>query len=129
MIETQTATLAPKPKKFPPGTCQPVGHDIEFLAVAVPDDWTFGDVMKPIAWVFEAHKFAANPLGNARPKIGSIILASSSKFFAMLRVQAITVDAQKSPAGLTLLCIGPSFDPVSGRAAPINAHTGMPWHG
>lgn len=123
------AALMDKPKKLAPGTVRPIGHDLEYLAVIIPDDWSFADVMKPAAWVYDAPKFAADKFTGQRAKIGSIIIASSSKFVAMLRIQAITLDDQKNPAGLALLCIGPSFDPVSGKAAPVNAHNGMPWNG
>lgn len=123
------AALMNKPKKLAPGTVRPIGHDLEYLAVIIPDDWSFADVMKPAAWVYEAPKFAADKITGQRAKLGSIIIASSAKFVAMLRVQAITLDEQKNPSGMVLLCIGPSFDPVSGKAAPINAHNGAPWHG
>lgn len=123
----QSATLrSDQTRKFVPSAVQPLGHDVEALTVLVPEDWQFRDVLQPLAWGNVAPMFAPDP-ANSRGKVGSLILASSPRFIAWLRIQKVIFDTQKNPAGLEVLCIGPAFDVATGKACAISVSGGEPW--
>ena len=115
------------PKKFGPSSLYPLGQDYEILAVTVPDDWSFEEVMKPIAWGNVARIVARNPLSQSRDKVGSLIYASGSQFSAWLRINAVKFDGMGGACGLDVICIGPTVDLKTGKACPVDVKTGLAW--
>ena len=116
-----------QPRKFSPSTLQSMGHDYDWLAVTVPGDWTFADVMKPIAWSNVCTMVSRDALNTRRDKIGSLIYARSPKFLAMLEITGVTLDHLGNPNGLNVECIGPSVDIKTGEARPLNRKTRKAW--
>ena len=115
-----------QPKKFPQSKLQALGHDYDRLAVSVPSDWTFADVMKPIAWTHVCAMVAKDALNTRRDKIGSVIEVHSEKFYADVVIRKVVVDHLGGPCGLDVFCIGPSRD-ATGTAAPVDLTTGRAW--
>lgn len=126
MSETATVARPQQVRKFGQSSVQPLGHDIEIMSAVVPTGWTFSDVLKPIAWNFVAHNFASDPISQRRDKIGCLILAADPNYVAWLRVRGVTRDEMKNPSGLDVVCIGPSFNPVTGKACPVD-NNGEAW--
>jgi hypothetical protein len=118
-----------QPKKFPPSALQVIGHDYDTLTITAPADWTFEDAMRPVAWANVCRLVARAELSGQRNKIGSIIELRnvSHTFFARLYIKEVMFDHLKNPCGLKLICVGPSFDPKTGEARPINLATGKAW--
>ena len=117
-----------RPKQFGPSSLQSIGHDYDWLAVMVPGDWSFADVMNPRAWVNVCTMVSRDALNTRRDKIGSLIYARSPKFLAFLEITGIVLDHLGNPAGLNVECIGPVTDPKTGEARPINRKTRKAWY-
>ena len=120
-----------QPKKFPPSMLYPIGQDYEILNVTADADWTLEDLLAPIAWTNVCKKVARDPLNTRRDMLGSAIHVHTSdkSFFAILIINGVVFDNMNNPYGLDVQCIGPSIDPKTGRACPVNVKTGMPWSG
>lgn len=116
-----------QPRKFSPSTLQSMGHDYDWLAVTVPGDWTFADVMKPVAWSNVCTMVSRDALNTRRDKIGSLIYARSPKFLALLEITGVVLDHLGNPNGLNVECIGPSIDLRTGEARPLNRKTRKAW--
>lgn len=91
-----------QPKRFAPSSLQSIGQDFDLLAVRVPADWTFEDVLKPVAWTNVAPMVAKDALNTRRDKIGSLIFvrSDSGAFKAILSIEGITLDQFGKPNGL-----------------------------
>lgn len=119
-----------QPKKFAPSSLQPLGYgETEILTVTAPKEWTFADVMNPLAWANVAVRVARNPLNTTVDKIGSKIFLETedNSFSAILRIRGIKRDHLNNPCGLDLVCIGPSVDMKTGEARPIDLKTCKAW--
>jgi hypothetical protein len=119
-----------KPKSFAPSALQPLGYgDVEVLTVTVPKEWTFADVLKPVAWTSVANRVAKNPLGTTSDKIGSLILVDTAdnSYMGWLRINGVVRDHMGNPCGLDVMCLGPSVDLKSGEPQPINLKTRKAW--
>lgn len=91
-------------KKFKPSSLQGLGHDFDILAVKVPEDWTFEDVLQPSAWSSVANLVSKDALNTRRDKVGSLIYArhDGGAFKALLVIEAITHDVFGQPNGLVV---------------------------
>jgi hypothetical protein len=91
-----------QPKRFAPSSLQSIGQDFDILAVSVPADWTFEDVLKPVAWSNVAPLVAKDALNTRRDKIGSLIYvrSASGAFKAILSIEGITLDQFGKANGL-----------------------------
>ncbi len=121
---------ATKPRTFAPSSLKPLGYgETEIMTITVPADWTFEDVLKPIAWTSVVGPIAANATKTQVDRIGSLIYATSAggKFMAWLRICEIVRDELKQPCGVKVMCIGPSFDVKSGKPCPMDLKTGLAW--
>lgn len=118
-----------KQKTLPPSGLHPLGFGaVEILTVTVAGDWTFEELLKPVAWTSVAPKLARNALNTQPDRIGSLILVNSDAgFLAWLRINAVIRDHMGGPSGLDVMCIGPSFDLKTGKAAPLDIKTGLAW--
>jgi hypothetical protein len=119
-----------QPKQFSPSSLQPLGYgETEILTATAPKEWTFADVMNPVAWANVAARVARNPLNTTVDKIGSKIFleTESGSFSAVLRIRGIVRNNLGNPCGLDLICIGPSIDIKTGVARPIDLNTGKAW--
>jgi hypothetical protein len=119
-----------KPRSFAPSSLKPLGYgETEIMTIAVPADWNFEDLMKPVAWVSVAGPIAANAIKTQVDRVGSLIYATSAggKFMAWLRIDEIVRDEMKNPCGVKVMCIGPSIDIRTGRPCPMDLKTGLPW--
>jgi uncharacterized protein YciI len=126
-----TATPAPKlraaqVKKFAPSTLKTVGFGkFDTLTIEVPADWSYDDVMNPLAWTNVVGIVAKDALNTKPDMIGSVIEVRTvdHAWFAVLYIQGITYDHLNQANGLKLTCIGPAFD-RDGKACPIDLKTG-----
>ena len=136
------AALAPKPapqklrdvqpKKFPPSALKPLGYgDTQIMTAVAPPGMTFTEAMQPIAWSTVAAFVARDVLStrNLKDGVGSLIVLDSEDgtFHALLRIGRVQRDGMNNPCGLDLICIGPSVDLTTGKAAPIDLATGKAW--
>lgn len=119
---------APTIKKFPNGAIQVLGHDYSVLTIKAPPEMTFENALVPEAWVHASRKVAMDA-NRRREWIGSLIhiYSEGHKWFAVLYIRGIVYDKFKQPCGLQVACIGPSVDPKTGKAMPIDLSTGLPW--
>ena len=113
------------PRKFKPSNLQEMGQDYSILTVTAPADWSFEDVLAPIAWANVFGLVARDALNTRRDKIGSLIEVRSEDhaYYAVLYIVQVLKD------GLAVQCIGPSLDPKTGKACPVDVKTGLPWAG
>lgn len=119
-----------KPKTLSPSSLTPLGYGrTEILTVDIPAEWTFADVMKPIAWSSVVGPVAANAAKTQVDRIGSLIYVNSvdNRFMAWLRIEVIIRDELKNPNGLKVMCVGPSIDPKTGKPCPLDLKTGLAW--
>ena len=120
-----------QPRKFPPSGLQVIGQDYDVLTITAPAEWSFEDVMKPVAWSNVCGLVAKDALNTRRDKIGSLIEVRTADhaFYAVLYIGAIVLDHLGKPCGLSVQCIGPSVDPKTGKSCPVDVKTGLPWAG
>lgn len=113
-------------KRFPPSDFHHTGHDYEIMHVTAGSDWTFEDVLNPIAWSSVCRRVARDALNTRRDKLGSTIFVHAEHFFAMLNIDAVVLDALNNPCGLKVTCIGPMQNLETGEACPIDMKTKRP---
>jgi hypothetical protein len=119
-----------KPKSLPPSSLKPLGYgETEILTLTVPTEWTFEDVLNPLAWTIIAGPIAANASRTQTDRVGSLVYVNTAdgSFIAWLRINKIVRDHMNGAAGVEVICIGPSIDLKTGRPAPLNLKTGLPW--
>lgn len=119
-----------KPKTLPPSSLKPLGYgETEILTLTVPPEWTFEDVLHPQAWTIVAGPIAANASRTQTDRVGSLVYVNTTdgSFMAWLRINKIVRDHMNGASGVEVLCVGPSIDLKTGRPAPLNLKTGLPW--
>lgn len=119
-----------KPKVLPPSALKPLGYgETEIMTLTVPPEWTFEDVLRPVAWTGVVGPIAANSTRTQPDRVGSLIYVNTADntFMAWLRVGRILRDGMTNPCGVEAMCVGPSVDLKTGRPAPLNLKTGLPW--
>ena len=92
----------------------------------LPADWDYEDALNPSFWSYIASTLGKNHYTNGQDLTGAFIdLATEDHaFYAHLYVRKILKEG-----GLIVQCIGPSVDPHTGKAMPIDLATGGPWAG
>jgi hypothetical protein len=122
--EAKTETLREaQPKRFHQSGFFYTGQDYEIMHITAGDDWTWDDVMNPVAWSSPSAKVAKSPLGERKEKLGSTIFVHSPNFFAMLNIDGVIYDHMNNPCGLKLTCIGPATDLETGEMRPVDLKT------
>jgi hypothetical protein len=123
--EAKTETLREaQPKRFHQGGFFYTGQDYEIMHITAGDDWTWDDVMTPVAWSGPSAKIAKNAFGNKdERKPGSTIFVHSPNFFGMLNIDGVIYDHMNNPCGLKLTCIGPATDLETGEMRPVDLKT------
>lgn len=117
-----------RPKTFPTSTLKPLGYgETEIMTVTVPAEWTFEDVMKPIAWSNVVGPIAANQTKTTIDRIGSLIYLNGPRFIAWLHIDEIERDELKNPCGVKLTCVGPAVDLKTGEPMPMDRKTRRAW--
>ena len=119
-----------KTKIFPPSALKPLGYgETEIMTLTVPSDWTFEDVLRPLAWTGVVGPIAANDTRTQPDRVGSLVYVNAidNSFMAWLRINRISRDHMGNPCGVETICVGPAVDPKTGRPAPLNLKTGLPW--
>jgi hypothetical protein len=113
-----------QPKRFPSSDFHPTGQDYEILHVSAGPDWTWDDVIDPIAWSHVCRKVAKDALQHRKEKTGTTIYVHGANFFAMLNIDAVIYDQLGNPNGLKVTCIGPATDLETGKLCPVDLKTG-----
>lgn len=93
--------------------------------VVLPANWDYEDTLRPGFWANVCHLLKRNPVSGEPSRQGALIDVGTEDhaFFAKLYVRAVL------KAGLVVQCIGPSIDPRTGKACPIDIETGLAWQG
>lgn len=119
----------PTIQKFTKNSMQLIGHDYSILTVTAPSGMTFENALVPGAWVNVSRLVAKNASSGRNEWLGSTIHvhAADRAWFAELYIRAVVYDKFKQSCGLEVTCIGPSADPKTGKAMPIDVATGLPW--
>jgi hypothetical protein len=116
-------------KQFVPSALNSMGEgDHDLLAVVVPAEWTFADVLNPAAWARLAARLAKDATGMQRSKdyIGSTAKLYHPKFHAEVVITGLVRDQFGGACGVNVVCIGPAQD-KTGLGCPRNLETGLPW--
>lgn len=119
-----------KPKTLPPSSLKPLGYgETEIMTLSVPPEWTFEDVMRPVAWVGVAGPIAANAIRTQPDRVGSLVYVNTADntFVAWLRIGKIQRDNMGGASGVEVKCVGPSFDVKTGKPCPLDLRTDLPW--
>lgn len=116
-------------RKFPQSSMQIIGQDFSILTITAPADMSVDEALIPEAWVNVSRRVAMDSTNRRREWLGSLIHVHSAThaWFAIFYIRSIVYDKFKQPCGLQVACIGPSVDPKTGKACPINVATGLPW--
>lgn len=114
----------PTIKKFTADALKSLGQKHAILTTIAPEGMSFEGALIPGAWAQAAFR-ATKP----QDWIGSDIVLHGHNYQwrAHLQIVAVVRDAFKQPCGLQVSCVGPSVDPKTGKAMPINVATGLPW--
>jgi hypothetical protein len=115
-------------KKLPSQSLRPLGQDFDIMAVRVPDNFRYEDLLIPEAWEHVSRWVAGDSIQSTVDRVGTIIIAQSSRWLAHLRIQAVTRNAVDAPNGIKVLCVGPQRD-ADGRCCPVDVETGLAWTG
>ena len=85
----------------------------------------FEDALRPGYWTNVVGLLKKNPISGERSRTGALINIGTEDhaFFGHLYVRAVLEQ------GLVVQCIGPSFNPKTGKACPIDLQTGQYWQG
>jgi len=96
----------------------------DFSAV-IPAGWTYEETLAPNFWTNIVGLLAPNKSTGQPDRSGAIIhlRRRDNAFYAKMYVRAVLGN------GLIVQCIGPSLDPKTGRACPIDLKTGLAWTG
>lgn len=121
---TQTLREA-QPKKLPPSSMYSLGQDCDLLAVMVPAEMTYADLVNPVAWAGVCNVVAPNMISKPG-KCAYTIHAFAADFVAYLIVDAVTLNNLGYPNGLKVSCVGPSVDPKTGEPMPLDRRTRRP---
>jgi hypothetical protein len=125
--ETKGETLREvQPKRFPPSDFYPTGQAYEILHVTAGPDWTWEDVLKPVAWAVVAYRVSKDALGHRNEMLHSTVYVHGPNFFGMLNIDGVYYDQLGNPNGLKVSCIGPMQDLETGEACPIDLKTRRP---
>jgi len=116
-------------RKLPPDRLQPEGHFSLPQRAQVPAGWDFEDCLNPDFWAFVAHKLQSQASAAAKASIAGAeirLVADDLSFCADVMVIGIRQNVHGQADGLYVSCIGPSFDPATGKACPVDVRTGTP---
>lgn len=114
-----------QPKRFHQSGFFYTGQDYEIMHITAGDDWTWDDVMDPLAWSSPSAKIAKGAFGDKEErKPGSTIFVHSPNFFGMLNIDGVIYDHMGNPCGLKLTCLGPATDLETGMVRPVDLKTG-----
>ena len=107
-------------RKLKPHMFQESGQTRLTFEATLPAEWDYSDTLDPAFWSYIASK-----IGGDRRVIGSFIHLDTEDqaFYALLKVADVRKD------GLAVVCIGPSVDPQTGEAMPVDLKTRRPWTG
>jgi hypothetical protein len=112
-----------QPKRFPASDFHPTGQDYEILHVTAGPEWTWEDVMDPIAWSHVCRRVSRDALQYRKEKLNSTVFVHSQNFFGILNIDGVVYDNMDNPCGLKLTCMGPMQNPETGEACPIDMKT------
>ena len=109
-----------QPKKIKPHMFQESGQTRLTFEASIPAEWDYSDTLDPAFWSYISSK-----IGGDKRVIGSFIHLDTDDhaFYALLKVTDVRKD------GLAVVCIGPSCDPQTGEAMPIDLRTRRMWTG
>lgn len=122
--EILRARRDPTIMKFSQGALKSLGQQHAILTAVAPEGMSFDGALIPESWAQVAFR-ATKP----HEWIGSDIIlhGHNHAWRANLQIVAIVRDKFKQPCGLQVTCVGPSLDPKTGKAMPVNVATGFPW--
>jgi hypothetical protein len=120
--KTETLREA-QPKRFHQGGFFYTGQDYEIMHITAGAEWTWEEVMNPVAWSSPSAKVAKSALGERKEKLGSTIFVHSPNFFGMLNIDGVIYDKMGNPCGLNLTCVGPATDLETGEMRPVDLKT------
>lgn len=118
--------------RVPADRFKPCGHFTEDRQVMMRPDWDFADVLNPDFWSIVAPSMQANAsLGARHDHVGNVIeiLSPDHAYYGRVYVKGLKKNSQGVADGLFVECIGPSFDPETGKMCPVDLKTGLPWKG
>jgi hypothetical protein len=119
-------------RKLPPDRLQPEGHFSLPQRAQMPLGWDFEDALNPDFWAFVAHRMQAQANAAAKSTVAGAeirLVADDLAFCADIMVLDIRKNMHGQADGLYVSCIGPSVDPATGKACPVDVKTGLPWTG
>lgn len=113
------------PPALKPGDFEESQYAYLDVSAKMPAGMPFEAVYLPGFWGNVVHLFKKDVISGGSDRAGAIVhlRTEDHAFYAKLYVRAVL------ERGLIVQCIGPSIDPETGKACPIDLMTGMPWTG
>lgn len=123
--KTRQSLRKEQPKLLRPSDLQELEFAYANMSARVPTGVTFEEVLKPGFWANVVKLFQKNTTSGQPDRSGAIIHVRTEDhaYYAQIYVRAVL------ERGLIVVCIGPSRDPKSNEACPIDLETGSAWTG
>lgn len=114
-----------QPPTLKPGDFEESQYAFLDVSAKVPAGMAFEEVFRPGFWGNVVHLFKRDVISGGNDRAGGIIhlRTEDHAYYAKLYVRAVL------ERGLIIQCIGPSINPETGKACPIDLMTGLPWTG
>lgn len=116
----------PKQVMLKQGDLQEIGFGYIEMTAKMPAGVAFEEVYRPNFWAGVVNILKKNIAANLPfDRTGTIIHTHTEDgaYYALLYVRAVL------ERGLLVQCVGPAFDPKTGKACPVDLETGGPWLG
>jgi hypothetical protein len=103
--------------------------DVEIATVVAPASATYADVLNPETWANIAPRVAEDAGKTQKDRVGSLVLVNTedNSFLVWLRINKIVRNHMGNACGVETMCVGPAVDLKTGRPAPLDLKTGLPW--
>jgi hypothetical protein len=119
-------------RKLPMERFKPVGHYNDPQQAMLKAEWDFEDVLNPYFWSFVAPSMQANISASImQDKLGTLIHIHTEDhaFYGVVLVHGLHRNSQGQADALAVTCIGPVYDPETGKCHPVDVKTGGIWKG
>lgn len=111
---------------------KPVGFFYDPQQAMLPADWDFSDALKPEFWALIAPGLQANVAASVlRDRLGTVIHVHSEDhaFYGQVMVTGLRRNKEGNADAVFVTCIGPVFDPETGKCWAVDTKTGGIWKG
>jgi hypothetical protein len=114
-----------QPKLLRPSDLQELEFAYANMSARIPAGVAFEEILKPGFWANVVRLFQKNTTTGQPDRSGALIHVRTEDhaYYGQLYVRAVL------ERGLIVECVGPSIEPKTGKACPIDLDNGLPWTG